>query len=360
MTVSARRGLVAPPAARGPAVLLVKTHALGDVLLTTPVIRALAKQRPDARIVYVTGRWSAPALRGNPHLTELIEVDDRAIFGVGPRNLLLLPLVARLRRWHFAGAIVFSASRSIQLLIRSARPGMLAGYGEGPLLDHSVPADILRDSYAVRAYGALLEPFGVSLDDLSLDAPSMEPAAAEDVRAFLESSTRRTAAFFCGGGRNPRDFVPAKRWAAERFAELGNRLGEQGWQILLLGAAVDADAAGEVQRSLRARHLNVCGRFSFAESGALLRHCRLTVTNDSAPLHLSYALAVPTVGLFGPSDPRLLMPRLPHCRAVKSSYSCSPCYGNSLFSGCEMPRCMDGIAVEAVYAACVELTSPLG
>lgn len=360
MTAPARRDRAADASARGPAILLVKTHALGDVLLTTPVIRALARQRPDARIVYVTGRWSAPALRGNPHLAELIEIDDRAIFGTGPRNLLLLPLVARLRRWHFASAIVFSAARSIQLLARAARPGVLAGYGPGRLLDFAVPADVLKESYAARAYGALLEPLGVPLDGLGLDAPSTEPAAAEDVRKFLDSPSRRTAAFFCGGGRNPRDEVPAKRWAPERFAELGNRLGDQGWQILLLGASGDAGAAGEVQGGLRTGHLNVCGRFSFAETGALLRRCRLTVTNDSAPLHLSYALGVPTVGLFGPSDPRLLMPHLPHCRAVKSPFPCSPCYGNSLFSGCEAPRCMEGITVDAVHEACVQLTYSLG
>lgn len=358
MTVPSHRGR--PTAARGSAILLVKTHALGDVLLTTPAIRALARHCPDAPIVYVTGRWSAPALRGNPHLAELIEIDDRAVFGFGPRNLLLLPLVARLRARHFAGAIVFSASRPIQMLVRALRPGVIAGYGTGRPLDFPVPAGVLKESYAAQAYAALLEPFGVPVDGLALDAPSVEPAAAADVLGFLDSGSRPTAAFFCGGGRNPRDDVPAKRWAPERFAELGNRLGDQGWQILLFGAAGDAGAVGEARRGLRAPNLDVCGRFSFAETGALLRRCRLTVTNDSAPLHLSYALGVPTVGLFGPSDPRLLMPRLPHCRAVKSPFPCSPCYGNSLFSGCEAPRCMDGITVDAVHEACAQLTSALG
>lgn len=356
MTVPSRRD---PLAARGSAILLVKTHALGDVLLTTPVIRALAKRRPDAPIVYVTGRWSAPALRGNPHLAEIIEIDDRAVFGIGPRNLLLLPLVARLRARHFAGAIVFSASRPLQMLVRAARPGPIAGYGTGRPLDVPVPAGVLQRSYAARAYAALLEPFGVPLDGLALDAPSAEPAAADDVLDFLGQSARPTAAFFCGGGRNPRDNVPAKRWAPERFAELGNRLGDQGWQVLLFGAPRDAGAVGEARRGLRAPHLDVCGRFSFAETGALLRRCRLTVTNDSAPLHLSYALEVPTVGLFGPSDPRLLMPERADCRAVQSPLPCAPCYGNSLFSGCDAPRCMDGITVDAVHAACMQLSSLL-
>lgn len=357
MTVLSRQGR--PSAARGSAILLVKTHALGDVLLTTPVIRALAKHRPDAPIVYVTGRWSAPALRGNPHLAQLVEIDDRAVFGFGPRNLLLLPLVARLRARHFASAIVFSASRPIQMLVRAMRPGMIAGYGTGRPLDFPVPARVLKEAYAAQAYATLLEPFGVPADGLALDAPSTEPAGAGDVLGFLGSGSQLTAAFFCGGGRNPRDYVPEKRWAPERFAELGNRLGDEGWQILLFGAARDADAVRAAQRGLRTRSMAACGRFSFAETGALLRRCRLTVTNDSAPLHLSYALGVPTVGLFGPSDPRLLMPQLAHCRAVKSPLPCSPCYGNSLFSRCEAPRCMDAITVGAVHDVCVQLTSVL-
>ena len=120
---------------------------------------------------------------------------------------------------------------------------------------------------------------------------------------------------------------------------------------------------GELDRLMDRAHAGLVeqtARRLASETGALLRRCRLTVTNDSAPLHLSYAHGVPTVGLFGPSDPRLLMPRLPHCRAVKSPFPCSPCYGNSLFSGCEAPRCMEGITVDAVHEACVQLTYSLG
>jgi heptosyltransferase II len=338
--------------AEGRSILLIKTHALGDVLLTTPVIRALAKHRPGVRIVYLTGRWSAPALQGNPHLAELVTVDDRALFGVGLRSLLLGPIVARLRRQRFSEAVVFSASPLMHLLARATGTRFLAGFGPGRFLDGAVDAGVLRKLYAAEAYAELLGPLGVPADGLALDFTAVEPTGASDVHRFIGLAGRGTVAFFCGGGRNPRDSVPAKRWAPARFAELGNRLGDEGYRILLLGSGADAGAAAEVERGLSCEHFNACGRFTFAETGALLKRCRLTVTNDSAPLHLSYALLVPTVGLFGPSDHRLLLPKLNFCRAVTSTFPCSPCYGNSLFAGCDRSHCMEGIAVESVHAAC--------
>jgi ADP-heptose:LPS heptosyltransferase len=285
----------------------------------------------------------------------LVTIDDRALFGAGLRSLLLGPLVARLRKHRFADAVVFSASPLMHLMARATGARFLAGFGPSRFLDGAVNTRVLRELYAAEAYAALLGPLRVPADGLALDFVTAEPTEAADIRRFIGSTGRGTVAFFCGGGRNPRDSVPAKRWAPARFAELGNRLGEDGYRILLLGARDDTDATREVERRLEAACLNACGRFSFAETGALLKHCRLTVTNDSAPLHLSYALLVPTVGLFGPSDPRLLMPKLTHCRAVTSTFPCSPCYGNSLFAGCDRPSCMEGITVESVNAACRDL-----
>jgi len=162
-----------------------------------------------------------------------------------------------------------------------------------------------------------------------------------------------------GGGTNPRDRVPAKRWGAERCATLAAALAAQGRRVLLAGGAGDrtvlrAVAQEAARQGARIETLEP----SIPELGGLLARCGLLVTNDSAPLHLGLALGAPTVALFGPTNPRALTP--PDARRLKvieSPLPCSPCYSNSLFPGCDNPRCMDAIATDEVLDACLSMLS---
>ncbi|MBZ0155983.1 MAG: glycosyltransferase family 9 protein [Alphaproteobacteria bacterium] len=335
------------------AILLIKTHALGDVLLTTPAIRALRKRFPEAKICYLTSRWASGALAGNPYLDDLFIVDDDALFG--GRYYKLVPLLLRLRKQRFGTIIVFSASRFVHFLAWCIGAPVRAGFDPGPLLTHGVESAVLQRDYAPAAYNTLLHALSVPDDGTLPDFRTREPVCSPELRRFLERYRGRMIGLFCGGGRNPRDTVSAKQWGKENFIALAERLREQGYGFLLFGSRHDAALNREIAERLGDSAFDGSGQHEFAETGHLMKQCRLFVTNDSAPFHLAYAVGVPTVCIFGPSSAALLAPELPFCSAVQSGAECSPCYGNALFHGCSRPVCMETITVDMVYNECFTL-----
>jgi heptosyltransferase-2 len=143
----------------------------------------------------------------------------------------------------------------------------------------------------------------------------------------------------------------AKHWGDERYCEVAERLRADGHEVLLLTSPGERDQAQAIAAACN-------GVPIFGESGdvlelaAAISHCSAVITNDSGPLHLAAALAVPTVSIFGPTDPqRTVIPGASH--VVRASVSCQPCYARECPLGHH--RCMRDITVDDVYDAAVGL-----
>lgn len=155
-----------------------------------------------------------------------------------------------------------------------------------------------------------------------------------------------------GGGRNPRDTVLQKRWAPEGFGLIAERLGASGFRMVLLGGPDDTGAAAETARNAGVPLLDMTGRTTWGQTASILDRCCGFLGSDSGTAHLATARNVPSVVLFGPSDPSALYPPglvVP----VRGRADCAPCYSNSLFPGCSRPGavCMGSIEVEEVWLA---------
>ncbi|MBN2054773.1 glycosyltransferase family 9 protein, partial [bacterium] len=109
------------------------------------------------------------------------------------------------------------------------------------------------------------------------------------------------------------------------------------------------------ERANRAEVQCVVG-LDLVEMAAVIARARLLVTNDSAPMHMGVATGTPTVAVFGPTNPKALLPgEAAHVRAVTAGLDCSPCYSNSQFPGCAEPRCIASIDTADVLRSCIEL-----
>jgi len=156
------------------------------------------------------------------------------------------------------------------------------------------------------------------------------------------------------------EYGPAKRWLADRFiaaAREVQKLTSCAW--LIFGGANDAQIAGQIEPAIRHSSFairNLCGQTSLRELMALLKSCRVLLTNDSGPMHVAAALGVPVVAPFGSTSPELTGPGLPgdpRHRPLKSGVPCSPCFRRE----CPIDfRCMNGIRVESAVTAVVETT----
>jgi heptosyltransferase-2 len=165
-------------------------------------------------------------------------------------------------------------------------------------------------------------------------------------------------------GLNPgAEYGPAKRWPVEHFIAAAREIQKRTqctW--LILGGKSDAALATEIQSAIRnpqsAIH-NLAGQTSVRELCALLKLCRVLLTNDTGPMHVAAALDTPVVVPFGSTSPELTGPGLPgdpRHRLLPSDAPCSPCF----LRECPIDfRCLKGISVERVVEAVVQVVEPL-
>jgi heptosyltransferase-2 len=161
-------------------------------------------------------------------------------------------------------------------------------------------------------------------------------------------------------GMNPgAEYGPAKRWPAGRLIAAAREIQKRtncAW--ILFGGANDMQIASEIESAIRHSSFvirNLAGQTSLRELMALLKRCRVLLTNDSGPMHVAAALGTPVVAPFGSTSPELTGPGLPgdpRHRLLKSDAPCSPCF----LRECPIDfRCMNGISVERVVEAVLSL-----
>ena len=160
--------------------------------------------------------------------------------------------------------------------------------------------------------------------------------------------------------------MPIKRWHARHYAALADRLVEDfGATIVLIGGASDQEPADQVATVMRAAPINLIGACSLDETGAVLQRADLFVGNDSGPLHLAIACGTPTVGVFGPTDPRLYLPPSEKVIGATAGIDCSPCHKTMVVGAwtCTNPNvleCMDRLLPGQVLSHCARLLRPAG
>jgi len=143
----------------------------------------------------------------------------------------------------------------------------------------------------------------------------------------------------------------AKRWPAERFAMVADRLaGEMGAAVLLLGSSGEQEVLEQVQHHCRSRVYNLAGKVNLSQAITLIDCLQGLITNDSGGMHIAAALRVPTVAIFGPTEWNTTYPLSPASRVVrKEGVPCAPC----MLRECPIPGhpCMTGVTVEMVLNA---------
>ncbi len=336
-------------------ILVIKTHAIGDLLMVTPSISALRQLFPRAHLAVLSGKWSADVLKGNPDIDAVIEFPDELLFkhSIGG----LLRLAKRIGVMRFDLAAIFQPSAPVQAI------AALAGVPRRIGLDRNGSGFSLTTRLAWRPNS---ERF---IGDNYMDLPrelGFDGAAPRSV--LVLSDAERQAAFdrhlaeyvncgerliaVCpGGGKNPRDKAWAKRWPADRFAQVALTLSQKtGARVLVLGGQGDEAALSAVIDRIPFKSICPKGT-TLRELAGLISFCSLVVTNDSAPVHIAAALEVPCVTIYGPTNPLAVGPRIATHHVVKSSAECSPCYSNERFPGCDDPFCVRDIAVETVLKA---------
>jgi heptosyltransferase-2 len=121
-------------------------------------------------------------------------------------------------------------------------------------------------------------------------------------------------------------YGPAKRWPIERFAAIGDRaIKEWGAKVVVIGTEKERELGDTLTSATQPGAFNFCGMTGLGDALALIKRCRLFVSNDSGLMHVAAALKVPTVAIFGSTDSVATGPRGENARIVKQDLECSPC-----------------------------------
>jgi heptosyltransferase-2 len=147
------------------------------------------------------------------------------------------------------------------------------------------------------------------------------------------------------------EYGPAKRWPLDNFAQVARALATRWPEIewRLFGAPGEAAMGEELGAKLQGvKHRNLVGRTTLSQLIHDLKECRLLLTNDTGTMHLAAALGVPTVSIFGSTEPVLTGPLGSHHHIVRHHVPCSPCFRRECPFG--HYQCLTGVTVERVEA----------
>lgn len=335
-------------------ILVARFGAIGDLLLTTPVLRALARRYPGAQIDYLVGKGLAPVLRGHPKLAEVIEFDKRA--DARPGAFVAFGRRLRERRYD----LFVNLQRSVKTVLL----GLASGASRTVVYrrTHAVQRDSGRMQHAVENFLHTLEPIGAPIDAVGRHLDFVVGAAAR----------QHVAAWLAGQGVQARDRLvlvnpgasaASRRWPAAHLAAVLDALVRRRpeLRVALIGGPGDDQALAKAVRSAMSSAEAVfdwVAAVDFEQTGALLERASLLVTMDTGPMHLAAAIGTPIVALFGPTEPDRTGPTPPPPRTHRAAprvlvhrdgLDCVPCHARSCKRGHQ--GCITGHAPEQLVDA---------
>jgi lipopolysaccharide heptosyltransferase II len=327
-----------------PNVLAVRLSSIGDVLLTTPLLRAIRRRHPAARITVLTKLVHAPLLSHNPHVNQVLAIgSNRGVAGIG----------AELRANRYTHKLDLHDSlrtRMLHLLV----PGRWRTYPKHriarALLIHT-KKNRYRDSRPVaERYFDAARDLDVAPDGAPPDL-FLSPEAVREAAEWLDRSglaAKRPLIALAPGAAHA-----TKRWPLDRWHVLVGRILTEGCDVVLVGGNHDV-ALGEVLAAKApGRVVNAAGQLGLQGTGAILQRARVLVSGDTGVMHMATAVETPVVALFGPTvRPFGYFPYSARSQVVELALSCRPCSSKGS-SRCPLGhhRCLGDMDPDLVFQA---------
>ena len=309
-------------------ILVISLSNIGDVILTLPVVGALRDEFPGGNISILVGSRALEVVKDNPEFSEIIIYDKTKTLKEK------LSFVKNLRKKHY-DLIVDLRHSLFPLFLGAKNRSPLFFKKEGP------------DEHRVKKHLRSLKRLGFKIDKIRFPFYVSE-AARENIKEMLSGKIKAGLIVI-----NPTAASHLKCWGDEKFILLAHRIREiSSLSLVIVGGRDDTEKcrkiSGEIEGSF-----NLGGKLGFQELAALLERAKVFITNDSGPLHLASAIGVPTLAIFGPTNPLKYGPLSPLRRVVRKKISCSPCELAQCPGGGH--QCMKSLSVDEVFFAFKEI-----
>jgi heptosyltransferase-2 len=281
-------------------ILVVRTDRIGDVLLSTPAIRALRYNYPAAYIAVMVSPYAKEIVEGNPDIDEVIIYDKDFKHRSWLRSL---KFASRLGKKHFDLALILHPTNRAHLIAFFAGIKRRVGFDRklGFLLTDRIRHTKQEGQKHELEYSLdLVRHLGIQPQDKQLVMPIKPESEKWAEELFSRESLNAQDKLL---GIHPAASCPSKIWPAERFAQAADKLADRyGFKVLIFSGAKDIRLAETLKNNLRHPAVNLAGKTSVSQLASVLKRCRLFISNDSGPVHIACAVGVPVISIFGRSQ----------------------------------------------------------
>lgn len=343
-------------------ILITRLDPIGDVVLSTSIIKPLRNKFPEAILTYMVSSQAKDIIEGNPHVDEIITYDAFWHFSKGVindiRNYVKMLKMLRAKKFDLAldlegnAKSIFFISYMSKIPVRVGRDWTGGGY----LLTKVVPW--VEKKHMIEYQADIARAVGVEIDD-------------HEMFIYIGSKEKEfVCSLFKNEGINDSDSLvvlsPAARritkvWSAERFAKIGDWLVRIfGSKIIITGAPNEIDVAGNVKSLMEEdAHVFVGKTRTLKHLAVVMERASLVIGNDSGPMHVAAAMKTPTVTLFSSGLPSEYRPYGDMHKVIqRGDLSCRPCTERK----CVRPEgfCMELITIEDVQKTIKEQMKVVG
>ena len=357
-------------------ILVINMSQLGDLMLTTPVLRTLRTNYPNAHISLLADKRAADLVRWNKHINECILLDKKAT----NKLINLIKFIFEIRDKHFDLVINLHRNERASSIAAFSGAGKIVGYskpGFSLFFDKVMPnPSIARHikkgfktqympgtQHQVKShFDVLREAIGITnIDDGGLEMWIPQEIETEMAKMFSDNfaADDKVIAFNIGASWK------TKRWLDSYFAECADLLIDEGYAIAFLGGSMDMEMVNACIAEMKHRDSSkvkiFTGKLTLAQVAGLLDYCCLFLTTDSGPMHIGVARNIPIVTMFGASPVPGFYPYDAKDILIQTPESCHPCGQHTCpRQGKDNMACMKNIPVEVVIKYVHELISKYG
>jgi heptosyltransferase II len=331
-------------------ILIVRTDRIGDVVLSTPVIKAVRDAYTGSHIAMLVRPYARDIVEGNPYLNEVIVYDKSGSEKDLRGNIRFIDM---LKNKRFDLAIMLHPTQRTHMVAAFAGIPVRVGYDRkcGFLLTKRIPhTKQFGLKHEIDYALDMLRYIGIAPKDRSLYMPVNKESESR-IEKLLGDNGIRTADTVIAV--NPGASCPSKRWACENFAAAARGLIKKYGAKIIIIAGRDDQAYGDKTASLIGKGcLNLSGKTSVADLASVLKRAKLFISNDSGPVHIACAVGTPVIAIFGRSDrglsPDRWGPSGKNDIVIHKDVGCDVCLAHSCRIGF---KCLEAITAEEVLKA---------
>ncbi len=270
-------------------ILIIRFSSIGDIVLTTPLLRCIRAQKPDAEIHYLTKAQFQPILSANPYIDRLHLLND---------NLDAVIKELKAEKFDFVADLHHNLRTArVKNALENVKSASFPKKNIEKWILVNLRVNVMPDASIVERYFDTLKPIGVQNDGGGLEyyIPDQARISNEDI-----PTSHWTGYVACViGGSYPTKKLPIEQWKV--FCETVP------YPVILLGGPEDRDEGRAIAEQDPIKIYNSCGKFNINESAGLIERARVVVSNDTGLMHIATAFRKPVVSLWGNTSPGLGM-----------------------------------------------------